>query len=79
MHPSLYQREITEIAEKVRTVSCFTKEGSKTIITMRYITNPHTEYFVIDIKDGKIIIDIESDYRIDEIKKITGEEVKDKA
>lgn len=59
MIPTLYTLIPTEDPVPIRTAGCFTVDGGKITVTLRYLSNPHTETLVITLSDNGVKIEID--------------------
>ena len=75
MIPLLNDLMTTEYVELIRTAACFQVKEGEIVLCVRYLTNPHTEYFTITTENQYLKIQIESACRAQHLKYIGGKEV----
>ena len=75
MYPLLTNLMTTEYVETIRIAGCFEKTNDGYKAKIRYLSNPHTEYFIIKTNDDKISIDIDTVFRKENIKHLCGKKL----
>jgi len=64
------------IPEKLRVASCVESFDGKLVLCMRYLTNPHTEYYNISYNDDELDIYVSDGIRSEEKRRICGKRIK---